>query len=198
MPDLNTSFSSEFIKEIYDDKHTDTFGTRWGRSKMYYFDKIFKGNDPITSYIDESINSILDFGCGQSKCLENILETFPDRNFTIGRYDPNIEEYNNLPERKYDLVMANMIQILHIFKNNNEEGLELISHLHNFSNEKVFLKWMTPNPSQVSDEAIKLFQKAMSAIQDKFIIERQDVNMVGDKPEHLRGRYITAMWLTKK
>jgi len=186
------TFTPEFTKEIYDDQHTEKFGPFWGRSKMYYFDKLFQGDEPITDYIDNSISTILDYGCGESPALDNIVTALPDLTLTTTKYDPNIEGIDTLPETTFDLVISRMLILLHFFRDNEEEGLEFLDNLRSLSNGKVFLGFMTP------DLTSTITQYALFEINRRFIIEKKEVNLIEDKPKHLVGKYYIAMWLQKR
>lgn len=92
---------------------------------------------PVISELIEYLNakSVLDYGCGKGGLVRALQEKFPD--IKVCGYDPAVEEFENLPTEKFDLVV-NTDVLEHIPADELPETVERIAgfsknvffHLH--------------------------------------------------------------------
>jgi hypothetical protein len=123
----------ELVKKIYlgeKDLGGITKSPNWGRSPMYFL----SNQVPIYKLIEKlKCKNILDYGCGYSTVIDNLQSQFS--NIEYAKYDPFIEEYNNYPVGKYDLVMCNVV--LHLLDQSTLD--HTIKELYRLSNSHVFV-----------------------------------------------------------
>jgi hypothetical protein len=105
------------------------------QAKLYHQeDKIWQGTS-IINYIpkinqiikDKDIKSILDYGCGKAK--------YHPKEWNAIKYDPAIQEYQNKPQDKYDLVISTDV-LEHIPVENLKQT---INEIFGYSNKWVFV-----------------------------------------------------------
>ena len=105
------------------------------QAKLYHQeDKIWQGTS-IINYIpkinqiikDKDIKSILDYGCGKAK--------HHPKEWNAIKYDPAIQEYQNKPQDKYDLVISTDV-LEHIPVDNIQQT---INEIFSYSNKWVFV-----------------------------------------------------------
>ena len=125
----------EWVKKIYSgnflgtENGINTVSPTWGRSKNYFFD-----NTPIKKIISEvDPKTILDYGCGESRVVENLQQEFPNIRYT--KYDPYIERYKDYPSGQYDFIMCNLV--VHLL--NPEMKKYVVQELHQLNTGYVFI-----------------------------------------------------------
>jgi len=125
----------EWIKKIYSgnflgtENGINTVSPTWGRSTNYFLD-----NTPIKRIISVSDpKTILDYGCGESRVVENLQQEFPNIQYT--KYDPYIERYKDYPSGQYDFIMCNLV--LHLL--NPDMKTYVIQELHRLTTGYVFI-----------------------------------------------------------
>ena len=105
------------------------------QAKLYHQeDKIWQGTS-IINYIakinqiikDKDIKTILDYGCGKAK--------HHPKEWNAIKYDPAIQEYQNKPQDKYDLVISTDV-LEHIPVDNIQQT---INEIFSYSNKWVFV-----------------------------------------------------------
>ena len=105
------------------------------QAKLYHQeDKIWQGTS-IINYIpkinqiikDKDIKSILDYGCGKAK--------HHPKEWNAIKYDPAIQDYQNKPQDKYDLVISTDV-LEHIPVDNIQQT---IKEIFAYSNKWVFV-----------------------------------------------------------
>ena len=105
------------------------------QAKLYHQeDKIWQGTS-IINYIpkinqiikDKDIKTILDYGCGKAK--------HHPKEWKAIKYDPAIQEYQNKPQDKYDLVISTDV-LEHIPVENLKQT---INEIFGYSNKWVFV-----------------------------------------------------------
>ena len=105
------------------------------QAKLYHQeDKIWQGTS-IINYIpkinqiikDKDIKSILDYGCGKAR--------HHPKEWNAIKYDPAIQEYQNKPQDKYDLVISTDV-LEHIPVENLKQTIE---EIFGYSNKWVFV-----------------------------------------------------------
>lgn len=105
------------------------------QAKLYHQeDKIWQGTS-IINYIpkinqiikDKDIKTILDYGCGKAK--------HHPKEWNAIKYDPAIQEYQNKPQDKYDLVISTDV-LEHIPVENLKQTIE---EIFGYSNKWVFV-----------------------------------------------------------
>lgn len=105
------------------------------QAKLYHQeDKIWQGTS-IINYIpkinqiikDKGIKTILDYGCGKAK--------HHPKEWNAIKYDPAIQEYQNKPQDKYDLVISTDV-LEHIPVENLKQ---IINEIFGYSNKWVFV-----------------------------------------------------------
>jgi sulfatase maturation enzyme AslB (radical SAM superfamily) len=105
------------------------------QAKLYHQDdKIWQGTS-IINYIPKinqiikykDIKTILDYGCGKAK--------HHPKEWNAIKYDPAIEEYQNIPQDKYDLVISTDV-LEHIPVENLKQT---INEIFGYSNKWVFI-----------------------------------------------------------
>ena len=105
------------------------------QAKLYHQeDKIWQGTS-IINYIpkinqiikDKDIKSILDYGCGKAK--------HHPKEWNAIKYDPAIQEYQNKPQDKYDLVISTDV-LEHIPVENLKQTID---EIFGYSNKWVFV-----------------------------------------------------------
>lgn len=175
---------SQKIKDIYDGKVPE-LGTQWGKAKMYFFDRVYNGVNPITSKLgNNEYNSILDFGSGYATVLDNITETYPE--IETSKYDPNVDPFTVYPNQTYDLVLCNLV--INLIRD-QALRLKVLSQLEQLTNKHVFL-------SSVASSNKYILQHH-SEIEKFFVIEEHNCNTL-EKPAHLAGKIYMSYWLSKK
>lgn len=129
----------EWVKKIYSgnflgtENGINTVSPTWGRSKNYFFD-----NTPIKKIISElDPKTILDYGCGESRVVENLQQEFPNIRYT--KYDPYVERYKDYPSGQYDFIMCNLV--VHLL--NPEMKKYVIQELHRLNTGYVFISVLT-------------------------------------------------------
>ena len=105
------------------------------QAKLYHQEyKIWQGTS-IINYIpkinqiikDKDIKTILDYGCGKAK--------HHPKEWNAIKYDPAIQEYQNKPQDKYDLVISTDV-LEHIPVDNIQQT---INEIFSYSNKWVFV-----------------------------------------------------------
>ena len=105
------------------------------QAKLYHQeDKIWQGTS-IINYIpkinqiikDKDIKTILDYGCGKAK--------HQPKEWNAIKYDPAIQEYQNKPQDKYDLVISTDV-LEHIPVENLKQTIE---EIFGYANKWVFV-----------------------------------------------------------
>ena len=105
------------------------------QAKLYHQeDKIWQGTS-IINYIpkinqiikDKDIKSILDYGCGKAK--------HHPKEWNAIKYDPAIQDYQNKPQDKYDLVISTDV-LEHIPVENLKQTID---EIFGYSNKWVFV-----------------------------------------------------------
>ena len=105
------------------------------QAKLYHQeDKIWQGTS-IINYIpkinqiikDKDIKTILDYGCGKAK--------HHPKEWKAIKYDPAIQEYQNKPQDKYDLVISTDV-LEHIPVENLKQTID---EIFGYSNKWVFV-----------------------------------------------------------
>ena len=105
------------------------------QAKLYHQeDKIWQGTS-IINYIpkinqiikDKDIKTILDYGCGKAK--------HHPKEWNAIKYDPAIQEYQNKPQDKYDLVISTDV-LEHIPVENLKQTID---EIFGYSNKWVFV-----------------------------------------------------------
>ena len=105
------------------------------QAKLYHQeDKIWQGTS-IINYIpkinqiikDKDINSILDYGCGKAR--------HHPKEWNAIKYDPAIQDYQNKPQDKYDLVISTDV-LEHIPVENLKQTID---EIFGYSNKWVFV-----------------------------------------------------------
>jgi 2-polyprenyl-3-methyl-5-hydroxy-6-metoxy-1,4-benzoquinol methylase len=105
------------------------------QAKLYHQeDKIWQGTS-IINYIpkinqiikDKDIKTILDYGCGKAK--------HHPKEWNAIKYDPAIQEYQNKPQDKYDLVISTDV-LEHIPVENLKQTID---EIFGYSNKWVFI-----------------------------------------------------------
>lgn len=105
------------------------------QAKLYHQeDKIWQGTS-IINYIpkinqiikDKDIKSILDYGCGKAK--------HHPKEWNAIKYDPAIQDYQNKPQDKYDLVISTDV-LEHIPVDNIQQTID---EIFGYSNKWVFV-----------------------------------------------------------
>ena len=105
------------------------------QAKLYHQeDKIWQGTS-IINYIpkinqiikDKDIKSILDYGCGKAR--------HHPKEWNAIKYDPAIQDYQNKPQDKYDLVISTDV-LEHIPVENLKQTIE---EIFGYSNKWVFV-----------------------------------------------------------
>jgi hypothetical protein len=105
------------------------------QAKLYHQeDKIWQGTS-IINYIpkinqiikDKDIKTILDYGCGKAK--------HHPKEWNAIKYDPAIQDYQNKPQDKYDLVISTDV-LEHIPVENLKQTID---EIFNYSNKWVFV-----------------------------------------------------------
>jgi hypothetical protein len=105
------------------------------QAKLYHQeDKIWRGTS-IINYIpkinqiikDKDIKSILDYGCGKAK--------HHPKEWNAIKYDPAIQDYQNKPQDKYDLVISTDV-LEHIPVENLKQTID---EIFGYSNKWVFV-----------------------------------------------------------
>jgi hypothetical protein len=105
------------------------------QAKLYHQeDKIWQGTS-IINYIpkinqiikDKDIKTILDYGCGKAK--------HHPKEWNAIKYDPAIQDYQNKPQDKYDLVISTDV-LEHIPVENLKQTIE---EIFGYSNKWVFV-----------------------------------------------------------
>ena len=129
----------EWVKKIYSgnflgtENGIKTVPPTWGRNPDYFFD-----NTPIKKIISElDPKTILDYGCGESRVVENLQQEFPNIRYT--KYDPYVERYKDYPSGQYDFIMCNLV--VHLL--NPEMKKYVIQELHRLNTGYVFISVLT-------------------------------------------------------
>lgn len=110
---------SEQYKKFLTDLHSKN---RFTEKNYWYLDfKNFISNESLPT-------SLIDFGCSHGALIQKIKQDFPKIQ-TVDGYDPGVIEFQNKPNRKYDMLVSTDV-IEHIEPEFLDETLRYIDSLY--------------------------------------------------------------------
>jgi hypothetical protein len=95
--------------------------------------------------VNNSIGSVLDYGCGYS----NSLQTYCGNTVTVAKYDAFISDYSTRPANTYDLVVSHLM--LHFAEKDYIPAI--VQDICNYSNKMVLLNIIVKSNAQLLNTA---------------------------------------------
>lgn len=116
-------------------KHRPDWWKHASRNNRYSFVYDGKERNIIDVIKHHKIESILDYGCGNSRSIEISLVN-SNIDISVERYDPFIEEWKTRPIKKFDLVVCHNV----LGGVEREYAVDTIKDLYEYANKIVMIK----------------------------------------------------------
>lgn len=116
-------------------KHFPDWWKLLSRNNRYYFVHDGKERNVIDVIREYRVDSILDYGCGNSRSIEISLAK-SNIDISVERYDPFVEEWKDRPIKKFDLVVCHNV----LGGVEREYAEDVIKDLYEYANKIVMIK----------------------------------------------------------